>query len=240
MGKDLIQQRRGKGSKRFQAPSHRYKAAVHHVPKNAYEKTLKGEVKDIVHCPGHTCPLAVVEYENNLAYHMLAPAGISVGDVIEVGEQAQLKVGSTMPLGNIPEGTIVYNLENQPGDGGKFARSSGAAARVVAKFEDKVVVQLPSKTKKDFNPECRATVGVVSGAGRKEKPFYKAGRRYHERKARGKTWPKVTAQAMNAIDHPYGGSRTSRKGRPTIAPRNAPPGRKVGMIRPRRTGRKKK
>ena len=95
---------------------------------------------------------------------------------------------------------------------------------------------LPSKKEKSFSPQCRATLGVIAGQGRKEKPFLKAGTRHYYMKARNKLYPRVKGQSMNAVDHPHGTSRSSKKGQPTIADRNAPPGAKVGKIRPRRTG----
>ena len=84
-----------------------------------------------------------------------------------------------------------------------------------------------------------ARSAFTAGSGRLEKPFMKAGRKYHKMKAKNKLWPKVSGIAMNAVDHPYGTSRSSKKGHPTIAKRNAPPGAKVGKLRPRRTGKKK-
>ena len=241
MGKNLIQQRRGKGSGTFKAPSHRYKGKVSHVKLKSDVDVVSGVVKDILHCPGHSSPVAEVAFEGKKEKRlMIAPEGIKVGDVIFAGEGAEIMVGNIVPLKNIPMGTLIYNIESQPGDGGKFVRSSGASAKVVSKVKGKVSVELPSKKQKVFDPDCRACIGVVAGSGRKEKPFYKAGRKYHAKKAKGKFYPITTAQAMNAVDHPFGGSRSSRKGRPTIAPRFAPPGRKVGMIRPRRTGRKKR
>ena len=97
---------------------------------------------------------------------------------------------------------------------------------------------MPSKKQKQFNPRCRATIGVVAGSGRVEKPFLKAGTKFFKMKAKNKLWPKTSGGAMNAVDHPFGNKRTSRKSKARPAPRDAPPGRKVGMIRPRRTGRK--
>ncbi|MBW2971381.1 50S ribosomal protein L2 [Candidatus Woesearchaeota archaeon] len=238
MGRSLIQQRRGKGTSTFRALSFRYKGKPAH--RSPGDEVAVGTIKDILHCPGHSSPLMEIRYEDKQNHLMLAPTGVKVGDTVECGEGAKLNIGNTMPIKNMPEGTIIHNIESQPGDGGKFVRSSGAGARIVARFKDRVVVELPSKKQKDFNPGCRATIGIVAGGGRKEKPFYKAGRKFHERKARRKYWPKVTGQAMNAVNHPFGGSRSSRKGRPTIAPKHAPPGRKVGMLRPRRTGRTKK
>ena len=127
-----------------------------------------------------------------------------------------------------------------PGDGGKFARASGTFAKIVSKSAGRVIVVLPSKKQKMFKPECRATIGVLAGGGREEKPFLKAGMKYFKMKAKNKVWPKVCGQSMNAVDHPHGGSRSSQKNYPYVVSRNAPPGAKVGSISGRRTGRKKK
>ena len=145
-----------------------------------------------------------------------------------------------MHLKDIPEGTLIFNIESKPGDGGKFVRASGTNAKVLAQSGKETVVLLPSKKKKTFLNQCRATIGIVAGAGRPEKPFLRAGTKKLKMKQKNKIWPVVSGAAMNAIDHPFGGKRSSRKGRPTIAPKYAPPGRKVGMLKPRRTGRRKK
>jgi len=134
---------------------------------------------------------------------------------------------------------LIYNIESNPGDGGKLVRSSGTFARVVSQLKNKVVVQLPSKKTKEFNPDCRAIIGSVAGSGRLEKPLLKAGTRHHKMKARNKLYPITSGVSMNAVDHPFGGSKSSHKGRPTTARKNAPPGRKVGMVRARKTGRGK-
>lgn len=210
--------------------------------KAAYKKGgfAKGVVVDLVHCPGHSAPLARIKYADGEQALMQAAEGIRVGDEIEMAPSVELKPGNTMILKNIPEGTLIFNIESKVGDGGKFVRSSGAFGRVLSHLADKTIVMLPSKKEKTFDGNCRATIGIVSGGGRKEKPYLKAGKKFWAMKTKNKFWPIVTGAAMNAADHPFGGKRTSRKGRPTIAPRNAPPGRKVGMIRPSRTGRRKK
>lgn len=238
MGKNLIQQARGKGGPTYRAPSFRYEGKAHH--RMLDEKVVKGEIVDIVHCAGHSAPLAQIKYENGEECLLMAPEGAKVGDNIESGTEAQAEIGNTTCLKNLPEGTVVYNLESKPGDGGKFVRSSGTFARVVARMKNKVVVQLPSKKERAFDPECRACIGIIAGGGRLEKPLLKAGNAYYKMKARNKLWPKVSGCAMNAVDHPFGGGRSGRKGRPTIAPRYAPPGRKVGMLKPRKSGRSKK
>jgi len=145
-----------------------------------------------------------------------------------------------MPLKNVPEGALIFNIESQPGDGGKFVRSSGSFAKVLTKTSKFVIVQFPSKKQKKFNPNCRVCIGNIAGGGRVEKPILKAGIKYFKMKAKNKLWPKVSGGAQNAVDHPFGNARSSRKSKARPAPRNAPPGRKVGMIAARRTGKKKR
>jgi len=133
----------------------------------------------------------------------------------------------------------IYNIEALPRDGGKFVRASGVFAKIITKMQNKIVVELPSAKRRLFLPDCRATIGVIAGSGRKDKPFLKAGKRYYAMKAKNKLWPQVSGTSMNSVDHPFGGSSSSVKGGPTQASRNAPPGRKVGKIAPKRTGRKR-
>jgi Ribosomal protein L2 len=92
----------------------------------------------------------------------------------------------TLPLAEIPEGTPIYDIENTPGDGGRFVRSSGTYANVVTHDANQTVVELPSGELKYLNPNCRASIGVVAGGGRKDKPFLKAGKKWHAYKAKGK------------------------------------------------------
>src|SRR3989338_427365 len=234
MGKRLIQQRRGRGTNTYRSPGHRFRGEVKHTLMET-----SGMVMDLVHCPGHSAPLMEVSYitgEKRLAF---APETIKVGDSIVVGPVAEVKEGNVLSLREIPEGTLIHNIELRPGDGGKMVRASGTFAKVVARSEEGVRVALPSKKEKLFLPACRAAIGILTGAGRTDKPFLKAGTRHKKMKARNKLYPKVCGVSMNAVDHPFGGSSSHIKGRPTQSPRNAPPGRKVGKIAPRRTGRKK-
>ncbi|ADT83072.1 MULTISPECIES: 50S ribosomal protein L2 [Thermococcus] len=239
MGKSLIQQRRGKGSPTFRAPSHRYRGAVRYIPLNlTKEKTIVGKVVEILHDPGRTAPVARVKFENGLEKLIIAPEGLLVGDEIAIGPNAPIKIGNTLPLAMIPEGTYIYDIEAVPGDGGKFVRAGGSYALVVSREKDKVIVQLPSGELKAFNPMCRATIGVVAGGGRLEKPLVKAGKAYYVMKARNRFWPKPRGVKMNAVNHPHGG-KEHHIGRPSTVSRRAPPGRKVGHIAARRTGRRK-
>lgn len=238
MGKNLIQQARGKGGPTYRAPSFRYAGKAKH---SRFSKdTVKGEIIDLVHCPGHSSPLAKVRYDTGEVSLMLASEGMRVGEFIESGTTAQLESGNTLPLDIIPEGTLIYNIESVPGDGGKFVRASGTFAKLVSRLREGIIVQLPSKKRKTFHPNCRACIGVIAGGGRTEKPFLKAGHRFYKMKARNKLYPNISGCAQNAVDHPFGNARSSRKSKAKPMPRNAPPGRKVGMIAARRTGRRKK
>ncbi len=238
MGKSLIQQRRGKGTTTFRAPSHRYRGRVKYMPLNlTKEKTLVGKVVEIIHDPGRTAPVARVKFEN-FEKLIIAPEGILVGEEIAIGPNAPVKIGNTLPLAMIPEGSYVYDIEAAPGDGGKYVRAGGTYALVVSREKDKVIVQLPSGELKQFNPMCRATIGVVAGGGRLEKPIVKAGKAYYIAKARNRFWPKPRGVKMNAVNHPHGG-KEHHIGRPSTVSRRAAPGQKVGHIAARRTGRRK-
>jgi large subunit ribosomal protein L2 len=134
---------------------------------------------------------------------------------------------------------MVCDLELRPGDGGKIAKSSGAYATVVTHTAQGTIIKLPSGKSRYLDDGCRATIGVVSGAGRTEKPFLKAGLMFHLMKAKGHKYPRTRGRAMVAVVHPYGSSkRSSRK--VTTTSHGAPPGQKVGLIAARGTGRKKK
>ncbi|MFT4309400.1 MAG: 50S ribosomal protein L2 [Candidatus Woesearchaeota archaeon] len=240
MGKDLIQQRRGKGSQRYRSISFNFAGKAEHRPYTNEEKSgiIQGIIMDFIHCTGHSAPLAVVEYEDGYQGLIVAPKGKAVGDMVEAGVNAKVIQGNTLPLKSIPEGTELYNLEKVPGDGGKFVRSAGTSAKLVAKTDRGITILLPSKKTKEFHPECRAIIGIIAGHGRKDKPMLKAGVNYHKRRSRNKMYPSVSGTSMNAVDHPFGGTSSAHKGKPTIAPKNAPPGRKVGKLHPRRTGKR--
>lgn len=239
MGKNLIQQKRGKGSPRYRAPSFNYKGRANFT---RYEegKVISGDITDIVHSSGHSAPLMELKYTNGEVGLLQAPEGVRIGDRIEIGKDVEVKPGNILPLKSIPEGTSIYNIEANPGDGGKFVRSSGAFARIITKTDDGIVVQLPSNKRRTFLPECKAAVGTVAGSGRTEKPFLKAGSKFYAMKAKNKLWPNVSGTSMNAVSHPFGGSSSHAKGIPTQSARNSPPGRKVGKIAPKRTGRHKR
>ncbi|ERH07500.1 MAG: ribosomal protein L2 [Halonotius sp. J07HN4] len=236
MGRRIQGQRRGRGGPTFRAPSHRYKAELSHK-KSEETDTITGEIVGIEHDPARSAPLADVEFEDGDRRLILAPEGVAVGETIQVGVSAEIKPGNTLPIGEIPEGVLICNVESSPGDGGKFARATGVSAQLMTHDRNVAVIQLPSGQVKRLNPECRATIGVVAGGGRTEKPFVKAGNKHHKMKARGTKYPRVRGVAMNAIDHPFGGGGRQHPGKPKSVSRDAPPGRKVGDIASKRTGR---
>jgi len=237
MGRRLKGQRRGRGGPTFRAPSHRYKSDKRHRTTDEGDDVVAGTVVDIEHDPARSAPIARVEFEDGDQRLVLAPEGLGVGETIQVGISAEIAPGNTLPLAEIPEGVPICNVEAHPGDGGTFARASGTNADLVTHDRRAAVVTLPSGEVKRLNPDCRATIGVVAGGGRTEKPFVKAGTKYHKMEARGTKYPTVRGVAMNAVDHPFGGGGRQHPGKPKSISRDAPPGRKVGDISSRRTGR---
>lgn len=238
MGKRIIQQARGKGGPRYRSPGHHYTSDVKYINSNL---ELKGRIVDLTHCAAHSSPIAKVKYENNKEGYIFAPLGIYIGQDVYYNNK-EIKPGNVISLKNIPEGTDIFNIECDPGDGGRLVRAAGTSAKLLNKLEKGILVKLPSKKQKIFHPECKATIGILAGGGRKEKPILTAGHAFYAKKARNKLYPRVRAGAMNATDHPFGSGRHGPKfgGRASsIAPKFAPPGRKVGLLRPRKTGRGK-
>jgi len=237
MGKRILVQRMGRGSPTFRSPGHIHVAPAKYPP--VVNTTLKGTVVKLLHDPGRWVPLAHIRLENGIEYYIPAAEGMYEGQIVYIGPDAPIEVGNTLPIGKIPEGTRVYNIELRPGDGGKLSRQAGSYAIVLGRSWRYTIVQLPSgKTRQVLN-EARATIGVPAGAGRIEKPLLKAGASYHKWKVKARKWPRVRGVAMNAVSHPHGGGSHQSVSRPTTVSRHAPPGRKVGHIAARRAGRKK-
>ncbi len=237
MGHRLMSQNRGKGTPTYRAPSHRYRTDLKHI-KVDHDQTIKGVVQDIVRDPARSAPVALVTLDNGEERYILVPEGMYVGQEIACGISAEIQPGNTLHLAEIPEGIPVCNVESQPGHGGQFARSSGVYAILVAHDTGTTVVQLPSGEMKRLSPKCMATIGVVAGGGRPDKPLVKAGNSFHKFQSKAKKWPIVRGVAMNAVDHPFGGGGRQHPGRPKTVSRNTPPGRKVGSIAARRTGKR--
>lgn len=231
MGKRLRTQRRGSGCPHYRSPSHRH---VDDVRIPHYEAT--GVVKDLIQAPGRTSPLAVIDYEGRKSYQ-LAVEGTTVGQTVVIGGNT-VAPGNILQLTNIPEGTLVHNIEGQPGDGGKFVKTAGTSALVVSNGR-KVVLSMPSGDLKEFDPRCRAVVGIVAGGGRIDKPLGKAGKNYLTLRSRSQANKVTSGVAMNAVDHPNGGGSHPHVGGPNCHGRNAPPGQKAGFIAPKKKSKKR-
>lgn len=236
MGRRIIPQRRGKGSSTYRSPSHR------HLAKPGYPSTqeTRGQVIDLHHAPGRTAPLAEVEFDNDETSFVIAPLGLQVGQEIDMGPDSAIEKGNILPLSKIPVGTYVYNVELEPLDGGKLVKAAGEYAVIVTKEGDKTILRLPSDQFKRVDSRCRATIGIVAGGGRTEKPFAKAGNKFHTYKSRAKRPKKVRGIAMNAIDHPHGGGDHQHVGVPSSVSANASPGRKVGRLSSKKKEKDKK
>jgi large subunit ribosomal protein L2 len=232
LGKPLRNQRRGKGSPAFAVPSHRFLSDGKYRVFNG-----KALISDIVHDRGHSSPFLQIEYEDGQIGYIVAPEGVFKYDEISFGG-SDVKLGNILKLSAIPESVPISNIESAPGDGGKFVRTSGSYGYVIQKLGKKVTVRLGSGALREFAPDCRATIGVVAGGGRTEKPMVKAGVNFWAKKAKNKRYPDVRGVAMNPCNHPFGG-KEHHKGRSSAVSRNAPPGRKVGHIAASRLGRGK-
>jgi large subunit ribosomal protein L2 len=243
MGKRIRVQRRGRGGPTFRASTHkrvapaRYPSAIR--VKENFDTVVKGVIEDLVHDPGRGSPLALIRFETGETCYTVVPEGVYTGGQIQIGGKASVDVGNILPIGKIPEGTMICNIELRPGDGGKLSKSSGAYATVVSHTPQGTGVKLPSGQSRYVADFCRATIGVVSGAGRTDKPFLKAGTKFHLMKARGRKYPRTSGRKMVAAVHPYGSSKRSAR-KVTTTSHGAPPGQKVGLIAARGTGRKAK
>jgi len=240
MGKLLIQQRRGKGSRAYRRPSHRFFTRLTYRNYDATERNgvLSGQVTNFVDDPARTCILMEVKLETGERLYLPAPEGVKIGDTFQQGLVAEVIFGNVLPLAKIPDGMPIYNIEAHPGNGGIFVRAAGTSGFVVSHEGNTVTVLLPSKKTKKLEATCRAQIGVICGGGRLEKPMLTAGRNHYKMHAMNRTWPNVRGVAMNAVSHPFGGSQ-HHPGKPTTTSRNAPPGRKVGHLAARSTGRRK-
>lgn len=231
MGKSIISQARGRGGPRYRAKKSAFQYKIGYPMQDGQAKII-----DLIHSQAHSAPLMKLLIRNEIFYN---PAfnGAIVGEQIEIGKN--LKSGNILTLKQIPLGTKVYNIERNPGDGGKMIRTAGSSALVLKKYpHNKISVTMPNKKEVILSGDCRVTIGEIAGGGKKLKPFITAGRKFYKMQAKGKLWPRTSAVKMNVVDHPFGSGRGKRI-KPKIAKRNAPAGARVGHIRPRRTGWRK-
>jgi len=176
--------------------------------------SIPAKVAALEYDPNRSARLALLHYRDGEKRYILAPLGLRVGDVIESGSAADIKVGNALPLSNIPLGTVIHNIELSPGEGGKLVRSAGGAAQLMAKEGDYAQVRMPSGEVRKIAITCRATIGQLGNVEHENQVVGKAGRsRWLGRR------PQVRGVAMNPVDHPHGGGEArSTAGRPPTTP----------------------
>ncbi len=204
---------------------------------------VPARIAHIEYDPNRTANIALLHYADGEKRYIIAPQGVKVGQVVESGPKADIKVGNNLPMRNIPLGTVIHSVELNPGQGARLARSAGSSIQLVAKEGRFAQLRLPSGEIRNVDMDCRATVGSVGNAEQANISLGKAGR------ARWKGQrPKVRGVAMNPVDHPHGGGegRTSG-GRHPVSPWGKPEGRTRRpnkpsdklIVRRRRTGKKR-
>lgn len=161
---------------------------------------IKGTVTSIEYDPNRTANIALITYADGEKRYILAPKGLQVGNIIESGENADIKVGNTLPLANIPEGTMVHNVELTAGKGGQMARSAGSSVQILGREGRYTLLRLTSGEVRKVLSTCRATIGEVGNADYELVNLGKAGRKRHMG-----IRPTVRGSVMNPNDHPHGG-----------------------------------
>lgn len=161
---------------------------------------MKATVLTLEYDPNRSAHICLVQYEDGEKRYILAPDGLKVGDTIEAGPNADIKVGNALPLTNIPVGTVIHNVEMNPGRGGQLARSAGNSAQLMAKEGAYALLRLPSSELRKVPVVCMATVGVVGNTDHENVKIGKAGRTRHMG-----IRPTVRGSVMNPCDHPHGG-----------------------------------
>ncbi|MCR4926076.1 MAG: 50S ribosomal protein L2 [Clostridiales bacterium] len=171
---------------------------------------MKAEVLTLEYDPNRSAHIALIKYEDGEKRYILAPVGLKVGDTVEAGANADIKPGNALPLTNIPTGTIVHNVELNPGRGGQLARAAGNSAQLMAKEGVYALLRLPSGELRNVPATCMATVGQVGNVDHENVKIGTAGRKRHM------GWrPTVRGSVMNPNDHPHGGGEgKSPIGRP--------------------------
>lgn len=161
---------------------------------------VPAKVAQIEYDPNRTSYIALLNYADGEKRYILAPKGLKVGDKVESGEDADIKIGNALPLHAIPVGTTVHNIEMTPGKGGQIARAAGTSAQLSAKEGTMAQLRLPSGEYRRVSVNCRATVGTVGNISHELINLGKAGKKRHLG-----IRPHVRGSAMNPVDHPHGG-----------------------------------
>ena len=161
---------------------------------------VPARVKSIEYDPNRTTRIALIAYVDGEKSYILAPVGLSVGDVVQSGSGAEISRGNALPLQNIPTGTVVHNLELTPGRGGQLVRGAGTGAQVLSREGEYVLIRLPSGEMRRVLLRCRASIGQLSNPDHKNESLGKAGASRHLGRR-----PHVRGVAKNPVDHPHGG-----------------------------------
>jgi large subunit ribosomal protein L2 len=184
---------------------------------------IPGRVAEIEYDPNRSAYIALIHYADGEKRYILQPRGLKQDDTVVSGPGSDIRIGNTVPLAEVPLGTVVHNLELNPGQGGRIVRSAGNSAQVVAKEGNYVTLRLPSTEVRMIRRECLATIGEVGNTDHELQVIGKAG----ANRWRGKR-PKVRGVAMNPIDHPLGGGEGKTSGgRPACSPWGKPEGVKT-------------
>ncbi|MCW8130042.1 MAG: 50S ribosomal protein L2 [Planctomycetota bacterium] len=169
---------------------------------------VPAKVVGIEYDPNRTCFIALLNYKDGEKRYILAPKGLTVGQTVESGENVEPDLGNAMPLRCMPLGSIIHNIELQPGAGGKMVRAAGGEARLLAKEGREAHIVLPSGEMRKVPVECRATIGQVGNLDHQNVVLGKAGRAYFMLRKR----PTTRGIAKNPVDHPMGGGSAKGKG----------------------------
>jgi large subunit ribosomal protein L2 len=175
---------------------------------------VPAKVATVEYDPNRSCRIALLHYRDGEKRYILAPLGMRVGEMVESGPTADIKIGNALPIKNIPVGTVIHNIELRPGEGGKLVRSAGVSAQLMAKEDEYSQVRMPSGEVRRIHINCRATIGQLGNIEHENQVIGKAGRSRHLGKR-----PSVRGIAMNPVDHPHGGGEArSTSGRPPTTP----------------------
>ena len=161
---------------------------------------MEATVIGIEYDPNRSANIALIQYEDGEKAYILAPQGLTDGDKVVSGETVDIKAGNCMPIDSIPVGTLIHNIELNPGQGGKLVRTAGQSAQLMAKEGKYATLRLPSGEMRKVLAKCRATIGVIGNSDHENVKLGKAGRKRHM------GWrPEVRGSVMNPVDHPHGG-----------------------------------
>ena len=188
----------GRITVRHQGGGNRQKYRIIDFKRN--KDDMEATVIGIEYDPNRSANIALIQYEDGEKAYILAPQGLTDGDKVISGETADIKVGNCMPIDSIPVGTLIHNIELNPGQGGKLVRTAGQSAQLMAKEGKYATLRLPSGEMRKVLAKCRATIGVIGNADHENVKLGKAGRKRHM------GWrPEVRGSVMNPVDHPHGG-----------------------------------